>query len=309
MLNLFGETDHNSITKVLSKTRGALSRPISNLFNKNELNNETWEELEDILISSDVGFETSTEIVNKVKNQIREQGSKKHAEPYVLLKSVISDMLNMKQSHWSFKESTSTMAIIVIGVNGAGKTTTIAKLSNWYRKTGKSVLIGAGDTFRAAALEQINHWGTEVEVDVIGNQMGSDPSSVAYDAISAAQNRNIDIVLIDTAGRLQSETNLMKELEKIHRTCTRITKPGYLKVLLTIDATTGQNGLIQAKRFNESIPCNAIFLTKLDGTSKGGISIPIVKEMGIPISFIGTGESLEDIAQFDAKSFTEGLLP
>ena len=139
--------------------------------------------------------------------------------------------------------------------------------------------------------------------------MGSDPSSVAYDAISAAQNRGIDIVLIDTAGRLQSETNLMKELEKIHRTCTRITKPGYLKVLLTIDATTGQNGLIQAKRFNESIPCNAIFLTKLDGTSKGGISIPIVKEMGIPISFIGTGESLEDIAQFDAKSFTDGLLP
>ena len=309
MLNLFGETDHNSITKVLSKTRGALSRPISNLFNKNELNNETWEELEDILISSDVGFETSTEIVNKVKNQIREQGSKKHAEPYVLLKSVISDMLNMKQSHWSFKESTSTMAIIVIGVNGAGKTTTIAKLSNWYRKTGKSVWIGPGDTFRAAALEQINHWGTKGDVDVIGNQMGSDPSSVAYDAISAAQNRDIDIVLIDTAGRLQSETNLMKELEKIHRTCTRITKPGYLKVLLTIDATTGQNGLIQAKRFNESIPCNAIFLTKLDGTSKGGISIPIVKEMGIPISFIGTGESLEDIAQFDAESFTEGLLP
>ena len=215
----------------------------------------------------------------------------------------------MKQSHWSIKEPTSTMAIIVIGVNGAGKTTTIGKLSNWYRKTGKSVLIGAGDTFRAAALEQINHWGTEVDVDVIGNQMGSDPSSVAYDAISAAQNRNIDIVLIDTAGRLQSETNLMKELEKIHRTCTRITRPGYLKVLLTIDATTGQNGLIQAKRFNESIPCDAIFLTKLDGTSKGGISIPIVKEMGIPISFIGTGESLEDIAQFDAKSFTEGLLP
>lgn len=295
--------------RVLSRTRDVFSKPIVNLFNQNELSDETWEDLEDILIASDVGFDASTEITNKVRDKLQEKHSPEQRDPYEVLREIISAMLTLKQTTWPTGEKKSTTAIIVIGVNGAGKTTTIGKLSNWYRMIGKSVLIGAGDTFRAAALDQINHWGSRVGVDVIGNQMGSDASSVAYDTISAAQNRNIDIALIDTAGRLQSETNLMKELEKIHRTCSRISKPGCLKVLLTIDATTGQNGLIQAKKFNESIPCDAIFLTKLDGTSKGGVSIPIVKELGIPISFIGTGETLEDIAQFDPKSFTEALLP
>jgi len=309
LFNFFGEKDHNSIINVLSKTRGVFSTPIANLFQKNEFSDETWEELEDILIASDIGIDTSITITDEIKNRLKQKGSEEQSNPYVVLGDIISEMLTLEQTEWILYEQNRTIAVIVIGVNGAGKTTTIAKLSNWYLRNGKSVVIGAADTFRAAALEQIKNWGNKVGVDVIGNQKGSDPSAVAYDTISAANNRKIDVALIDTAGRLQSKTNLMKELEKIYRTCSRISKPGSLKVLLAIDATTGQNGLIQAKQFNDFIPCDGIFLTKLDGTSKGGISIPIVRELRIPISFVGTGENLEDMAPFNPRSFTEALLP
>ena len=309
MFDFFKERDRDSLINVLSKTRGVFSEQVGNLFQKNNLNDATWEELEDILIASDIGLDTAVAITNEIKNRLRVKVSGKQIEPYVILGDIISEILTLEQPNWIIQDQDATIAVMVIGVNGTGKTTTIAKLSNWYLKNDKSVVIGAADTFRAAALDQIKIWGNRVGVDVVGNQEGSDSSAVAYDTISAANNRNIDVALIDTAGRLQSKANLMKELEKVYRTCSRIAKPKSLKVLLTIDATTGQNGLIQAKQFNETIPCDGIFLTKLDGTSKGGISIPIVKELGIPISFIGTGERLEDMALFDPKSFAKALLP
>ena len=204
--------------------------------------------------------------------------------------------------------SGSPLVILMVGVNGAGKTTTIAKLTNWYLENGKEVLVGAGDTFRAAAQEQLKSWADKLSVQMISHQSGSDPGAVAFDTISAAKSRKVDVAIIDTAGRLQDKSNLMEELKKIHRISMREAGDSRVKVLLTIDATTGQNGISQARSFQETVQCDGVFLSKLDGSAKGGIALSIVKDVRLPILFVGTGEEANDMALFDANQFVDSLI-
>ena len=289
----------------LSKTRASILNGVEQVLSSfTKIDEELFEELEESLIMSDIGVETSIYIMNKVREIVKEERIKEVSEIKNVIIRVISNILEEDTQEFSLKSPT---VILVIGVNGVGKTTTIGKLANNYKKEGKKVILAAGDTFRAAAIDQLQVWGERSDIDVIKHQEGSDPAAVVFDAIQAGKARGADLLICDTAGRLHNKKNLMEELKKIARIVNRENPDAQIETLLVLDATTGQNALQQAKLFSEVSDITGIVLTKLDGTAKGGVVIAIKNELKIPVRFIGVGEGIEDLRPFDAKEFSKAL--
>ncbi|HEY4554216.1 MAG TPA: signal recognition particle-docking protein FtsY [Bacillaceae bacterium] len=294
----------------LAKTRGQFSGKVNDLVSRyRKVDEDFFEELEEILIQADVGFETVMQLVDQLKDEVKRRNIKDPAD----VQSVISEKLveiyqggEQGANGLNIQQEGATV-ILIVGVNGVGKTTTIGKLAHIFKSEGKKVLLAAGDTFRAGAIEQLEVWGERVGVDVIKQGEGSDPAAVMYDAVKAAQSRKADILLCDTAGRLQNKVNLMKELEKVKRVIEREIPGAPHEVLLVLDATTGQNALIQAKTFKEATDVTGIVLSKLDGTAKGGIVLAIRNELEIPVKFVGLGEKMDDLQEFDAEKYVYGL--
>jgi fused signal recognition particle receptor len=289
----------------VKRSRESWFSKVTSLFNRSKIEEETWEELEELLIAADVGVATTGKLIQQVKQRVKEAKISEGCQVRELLKQ---EMVNLLTNTGNGKNSASQdklTILLVIGVNGSGKTTSIAKLSGALKKQGSQVIIAAADTFRAAAIDQLKLWGERVGVPVIAHQPGADPGAVVFDAIQAAQNRKVQVVIVDTAGRLHTKFNLMEELKKIRRVIGKYDMSQ--EIILVVDATTGQNGLIQARHFTEAVGVNSIFLTKLDGTAKGGIVLAIRDELKIPISYIGTGEQVDDIVPFDPKAFVEAI--
>ena len=290
----------------LAKTRNQIAErtmDVISIFKK--VDDALFEELEEVLIMSDVGFETSGEIIERLRQKTREEKITEAADIQAALQEIIGDILSEEDDDFEIK--TSPAVILVIGVNGVGKTTTIAKLAHMYKEQGKKVILAAADTFRAAAIDQLQIWADRVGVDIIKQQEGSDPASVVYDAISATKARGGDVLICDTAGRLHNKKNLMEELSKIHKVIDRELPSAQKESFLILDATTGQNALSQAKNFGEVSDVTGIILTKLDGTAKGGIVIAIKSEQKIPVRFIGVGEKMDDLQPFNARDFAKAL--
>lgn len=290
----------------LAKTRDNLVGKMDQLFSMREIDEEVYEELEAILIQADVGVETTLKLMDELRVEVKERRLKQASELKPVLAELIEKILVPHSGSIAAVSSKPTV-VLVVGVNGAGKTTTIGKLAYRYKNEGNRVLLGAGDTFRAAAIEQLEVWADRVGVEIIKQQAGSDPAAVAFDAIQAGKARNADVVIIDTAGRLQNKANLMNELSKIYRVVERELGRPADEVLLVVDATTGQNALSQAKHFSDAVPVSGIALTKLDSTAKGGIVVAIASELGIPIKLIGIGEQYDDLRDFDPHAFVAAL--
>lgn len=293
------------ISAGLRKTRDSFLNRLKLITNKfTKIDEELFEELEEAMIMSDIGVETSVEICERLRKKIKERGITDPAEIMELIQEIIGEMMGDDTG----LDLTATPAVImVIGVNGAGKTTTIGKLCYQFKNEGKKVIVAAADTFRAAAIDQLEVWTERAGVDIVKHAEGSDPGAVVYDALEAAKARNCDVVIIDTAGRLHNKKNLMDELAKINRIIDTKAGDCSREVLLVLDATTGQNAVNQAKLFSETAPISGIVLTKLDGTAKGGIVISIKNELGIPVKLIGVGEKIDDLQPFDSRSFVEAL--
>jgi len=275
------------------------------LFDRTKIDDDIWDELEELLISADVGVTTTGKLIEKVKEKVSKENLDGSRVGSVLQDEMINILSIPPREDGENKPS--PRVILLIGVNGSGKTTSIAKLAYKIKKEGQSVLLAAADTFRAAAIDQLKKQGERVGVDVIAHQPGADPGAVVYDALQAAENRHIDSVLIDTAGRLHTKYNLMEELKKVRRVAAKLDETAPHEVILVLDATTGQNGLSQAKYFTEAVGVTGIFLAKLDGTAKGGIVLAICDELSVPIQLVGVGEGLEDMVSFEAKAFVEAL--
>lgn len=291
----------------LSKTRqGMIKRVESVLGSFAKIDQDLFDEIEEILITSDVGVKMTCSIINNVKDKIRECNIKATGDIMDLLKAEMVNMLACDTDNNSLHVK-APKVILVVGVNGVGKTTSIGKIANNYKKQGHSVLAVAADTFRAAAIEQLEVWGKRSGVEVVKHMQGSDPAAVVFDALQAAKSRKIDVVICDTAGRLHTKKNLMEELKKIHRVIDREMPDASKHTLLVLDATTGQNAISQAKLFKEAVDVNGIVLTKLDGTAKGGIVLSIKSELNIPIEFIGVGEGIDDLQKFNATEFVSAL--
>ena len=281
------------------------------LLRSSKLDDSVWDQLEEILISADVGVDSSLRIIDELKNQVKNESIEDPEVAFDKLKLMLAEDLSGtdNQGFWADpSEVPKPYVILMVGVNGAGKTTSIAKLAHHLTSEGKKVILGAADTFRAAAEEQLEILGSRVGVDVISHQHGSDPGAVTFDACEAARARDADVLIIDTAGRLHTKLNLMEELKKVNRVIQRFDPTAPHQVLLTLDATTGLNGLSQASAFKDAVGLTGIFLAKLDGTARGGIALAIKHELDVPIVFMGTGESLQDIAPFDAYDFVNALL-
>ena len=289
----------------LSKTKNALFGKVHDLFlSFRKVDEDMLDELEEILITSDIGVETTEEILDRLRRRIREDRIEESEQAYAALKEIMADMISDGEP---LKLSTTPSVILVIGVNGVGKTTSIAKIANYLKNDGKSVLLAAADTFRAAAIDQLGIWADRIGVDMIKHEEGSDPAAVVFDAISAARARKTDVLIIDTAGRLHNKKNLMDELAKINRVIDRELPFASRETLLVLDATTGQNAVLQAKEFTSAANITGPVLTKLDGTAKGGIVISLKSELGIPVKFIGVGEGKEDMQPFVASEFINAL--
>ena len=296
----------NKLKEGLTKTRDGLTDKINEVLNLAiTIDEDLYDELEEILIISDVGMDTTVDIIERLRVKIRKEKINDPKEVKPALKEVIKDIL----LEGSYEDNgTAKKVMLVIGVNGVGKTTSIGKLAAKNKQDGKKVLLAAADTFRAAAIDQLEVWSNRSEVDIIKHQEGSDPAAVVFDAIQAAKARNVDLLICDTAGRLHNKKNLMNELEKINRIIDRELE-GYKKeTLLVLDATTGQNAVIQAKHFMEACPIDGIILTKLDGTAKGGVVLSIKQSLNIPVRYIGVGEGIDDLQKFDAEGFAEALI-
>jgi fused signal recognition particle receptor len=298
--------------QALQRTRRSWFGQITGLFDRAGIDESLWEELEELLIGADIGVSTTQTILDRVREHVSRERVKDAEGVKAALKEALIELLQVPESAgklWnaSAEPPPAPAVILVLGVNGTGKTTTIAKLAYAYRAEGGSAVIAAADTFRAAAIEQLKEWGERVGADVIAHQQGADPGAVVFDALTAAESRHADAVIIDTAGRLHTKFNLMEELSKIRRVIQRKEPSAPHEVLLVLDATTGQNALTQAKAFTEAADVTAICLTKLDGTSKGGIVFAICHELRIPVRFVGTGERAEDLAPFSAERFVEAL--
>lgn len=290
----------------LSKTKKNLTEQLESIvFQHKKIDDEFLEELEEILITSDMGVETTTDIIDYIKNEAKKRKLEDTAE----IKDVIKEYLvNMLQEHEDREDyGDKQRVILVVGVNGVGKTTSIGKIAYRLKQSGSSVIVAAADTFRAAAVEQLKEWCTRAGVEIVASEQGSDPGAVVYDAIQAAKARKADVLICDTAGRLHNKKNLMNELSKIFKILDKEFSEAKIDVYLVIDATTGQNGIVQAKLFSETCGINGLILTKLDGTAKGGIAFPIVNELKIPIKYIGVGEKIDDLQDFNAADFVNAI--
>ena len=290
------------LTRTKENMTARLNSTIASFTGENE---DFFEELEETLILSDVGAEASMQAVDRLRDTVEERGLRGPEEVRAALKEILVDMLGKNPG---MKLDSRPSVILVVGVNGVGKTTTIGKLARLYEGQGKKILLAAGDTFRAAAAEQLGVWAERAGADFVRHEEGSDPAAVVFDSISAAIARGTEIIIVDTAGRLHNKSNLMNELAKISRVIDREMPWGDRETLLVLDATTGQNGLSQAEEFAKSAPLTGIVLTKLDGTAKGGIVFAIASKLGVPVKFVGVGEQADDLIPFDPEEFTEALL-
>ena len=290
----------------LSKTRNNIVSGIDSIFSGfSSIDDDFYDEIEEILIMGDLGINATTSIIEDLKRKVKEQHIKNPSECKELLIESIKDEMNVGETAYEFENRTSV--VLVIGVNGVGKTTSIGKLAGKLKDQGKKVVLAAADTFRAAAGEQLVSWANRAGVEIISGQEGSDPGAVVYDAIQAAKARRADVLLVDTAGRLHNKKNLMAELGKLNRIIEKEYPEAYRETLVVLDGTTGQNALAQAKEFKEVADITGIILTKLDGTAKGGIAVAIHSELGIPVKYIGVGESIDDLQKFDANQFVNAL--
>lgn len=296
-----------SLKEKLFRTREGLFGKIKNIFSgRTVIDEELYEELEDLLIQSDIGMDMTIKIVNALEKEVKARGIKDPAEIYSVLKEVMSRFLIDGDNKLDIREGELNI-ILVVGVNGVGKTTTIGKIAKKLKNSGKKVIIGAADTFRAAAVEQLEEWGKRADVEVIKKEEGSDPGAVVYDTIQVGIDKKADVVIIDTAGRLHNKNNLMKELEKINNIIIKKLGHSRYESILVIDGTTGQNGLTQAKVFNEATKLTGFIVTKLDGTAKGGIVFSISEEIKKPIKYIGVGEKIDDLREFNTKDYIDAI--
>ncbi|MBI4377732.1 MAG: signal recognition particle-docking protein FtsY [Nitrospinae bacterium] len=290
----------------LSKTRTGFITGLTRIIGRGKIDEELFEELEELLITADVGVHSASKILSGLREDVKINKLKEPGDVEQCLKDRILKIIKQDNYSLSIKDY-NPFVIMVIGVNGSGKTTTIGKLASKYRREGKKVLIAAGDTFRAAAIEQLEIWGNRSGCPVIKHQSGADPSAVIYDAIQSAKHRGYDLMIADTAGRLHTKVNLMEEMKKIKRVMNREISGAPHEILLVLDATTGQNAISQAKLFNEAVGITGIALTKLDGTAKGGVVISIIDELKIPVKLIGIGEEIDDLKEFEPEEFVEAL--
>ena len=301
MFNLIKKTRES-----MERTRQAWTGRISGLFDRAEFTDDLWEELEEILIAADVGVNASLKLVECTQARIKNEKIREAGEVRRVLGEEMAGILTSPSPDGFQLIEGKPAVLLMVGVNGTGKTTTIAKLAHLLKRDGKQVIMAAGDTFRAAAIEQLKYWGDRLGVDVIAGQPGGDPGAVVYDALEAAKKRGADYLVVDTAGRIQTKSNLMEELKKIRRIIERSSIDP--QVLLVLDANTGQNGLSQARYFTEAVKVDAVIIAKLDSTSKGGVILGIVDELRIPVAFIGTGQEPEDLAVFNPDEFIQALL-
>ncbi len=296
----------DKIKQGLTKTRAALGDTLDEVFSANEIDEDFYDELEETLILADLGRETALKVVMKLRHRVNNTNIKKVEKAKVAMEEILAEMLNVGDT--ALNLSTSPSVILVIGVNGVGKTTTIGKIAKQLVDQGKSVMLVAGDTFRAAAADQLEIWAGRSRASIVRQYEGADPASVVFDGIQSAKAKGSDVIIIDTAGRLHNKQNLMNELNKISRIVKRELPEAATEVLLVLDGTTGQNGLIQAKQFKEIAGVTAIAVTKLDGTAKGGIVIAVADALQIPVKFVGVGEQAEDLMPFEPEAFARALL-
>lgn len=297
----------SKIKEGLRKTKESMISGMQRVVNSfTKIDEDLFEQLEETMIMSDMGVETSVEICEKLRKRVKERGVTDPGKIMELIQEIISEMMG---EDVALDLSTTPSIILVIGVNGAGKTTTIGKLCHQYKQQGKKVLVAAADTFRAAAIDQLEVWTQRAGVDLVKHAEGSDPAAVVFDAVTAAKARKTDVLICDTAGRLHNKKNLMEELRKINRIISQQAEGCAVETLLVLDATTGQNAVNQARLFNEVADITGIVLTKLDGTPRGGCAVSVWENLGLPIRFIGVGEKIDDLMEFDAQTFVETLLP
>ena len=296
----------NNIRSSLSRTRRSVFGQIASVLGAGDITDETWDDLEALLIQADMGVPTTMDVIEKLRSRARSEGLITTNELFNALKDELRSIL-VDPPPFNLEQSRQLTVVMIVGVNGSGKTTTIGKLAHHYQQNNHEVMLAAGDTFRAAAIEQIQIWGQRADVPVIAGQPDGDPAAIAYDGIRACRARGSNLLFIDTAGRLHTKYNLMRELEKMYNVCQKSVHAAPHDVLLVLDAPTGQNALIQAAKFKESVNVSGVVLTKLDSTAKGGMVFAIYRELGLPVRFIGTGESIDDLAAFDADAFVSGL--
>lgn len=303
------ESFFDKLKKGLTKTRDNFTSSLTNLFTRNvKIDDDLYDELEEILISADIGMSSTIEIVDELRGEIKKQSIKESDKIYPVLKKIMMEKLDEKNLDNEIKfEKGKLTVILVIGVNGVGKTTTIGKLANNFKNEGKSVMLAAADTFRAAAIEQLQEWSDRADVELITHKEGADPSAVIFDAIKSARSKNIDVLICDTAGRLHNKKNLMQELDKINRTIDTHAVNSNRENLLVLDATTGQNAVSQLKEFKNVTDITGLILTKLDGTAKGGVIFPLQVEVEVPVKYIGVGEGIDHLQKFDSKTFVEAM--
>ncbi len=308
MFHLFkGKTE-----QALKRSKETWFSKVIRLFERPTIEEGLWEELEELLIAGDVGVDTTAKLIQRVRRRVEKEKLSDVQQVRNVLKEEMSNMLKIdriKPVTWELGTAPgSPWVILVVGVNGSGKTTSIAKLAYGFKREGRRVILAAADTFRAAAIDQLKWWGKRIEAEVISHQPGADPGAVVFDALEAAKSRGAQVVIIDTAGRLHTKFNLMEELKKIKRVIQRVDASAPHETLLVLDATTGQNGLAQARYFTEAVGISGIILAKLDSTAKGGIVLAICDQLKIPVQFIGSGEKLDDLAPFDSQTFVEAWM-
>lgn len=301
---MFGRS--KKIRDSLTKTRRSFFGQIAGLFGGGQITEELWEDLEALLVQSDVGVETTLKLVDRLRDRVAKGQARNANAVEALLKQEMVALLG-SPSPMVVDEPRILTVVLVVGVNGSGKTTSIAKLAKYYRERGRKVILAAADTFRAAAIDQLKIWGDRVGVPVIAHQQGADPGAVVYDAIRATRSRNMDLLIVDTAGRLHTKYNLMEELRKVRGVTAKHVHQAPHETLLVLDATTGQNALSQARHFKDAVEVTGVIVAKLDGTAKGGMVFAIAQELGLPVRFITTGETMDDLAEFDPQAFVDGL--
>ena len=310
--NFFSKEKKETLDKGLSKTKESVFSKIARaVAGKSKVDDEVLDNLEEVLITSDVGVETTLNIIKRIEERVAKDKYVNTQELNKILREEIAALLTenntVDSDDFTVPEGKKPYVIMVVGVNGVGKTTTIGKLAYQFKKAGKTVYLGAADTFRAGAIDQLKEWANRAGVDIIAGQEGSDPAAIVYDAVAAAKARDVDILLCDTAGRLHNKKNLMAELHKIHTIIEKEYPEALLETMIVVDGTTGQNALAQAKEFSEVADVSGVILTKLDGTAKGGIAIAIQSELSIPVKYIGIGEQIGDLQRFDAEEFVNAL--